>query len=75
MLKIAMDERQLLHEYVTQSSDEAFRQLVERYGWLVYHAALRQLSDRQVAEEVTQAVFIALAQKAKTLNWPPPADC
>lgn len=59
-----MDDWQLLNEYATRNSEEAFRALVERYAGMVYHTALRQARDPDAAEEVTQAVFIALAQKA-----------
>lgn len=58
------DDWQLLNDYATRNSEEAFRTLVERYAGMVYHAALRQSGNPHVAEEVTQAVFIALAQKA-----------
>jgi len=59
-----MDDWQLLHDYATRNSEEAFRVLVDRYAGLVYHAALRQAGNPHTAEEVTQAMFIALAQKA-----------
>ena len=59
-----MDDWQLLRDYATRNSEEAFRALVDRYAGLVYHAALRQAGNPHTAEEVTQAVFIALAQKA-----------
>jgi RNA polymerase sigma factor (sigma-70 family) len=59
-----MDDWQLLRDYATRNSEEAFRALVDRYAGLVYHATLRQTGNPHVAEEVTQAVFIALAQKA-----------
>ncbi len=62
-----MDDWQLLREYATRNSGEAFRALVDRYAGLVYHAALRQAGNPHTAEEVTQAVFIALAQKADRL--------
>lgn len=62
-----MDDWQLLREYATRNSEEAFRALVDRYAGLVYHAALRQAGNPHTAEEVTQAVFIALAQKADRL--------
>ena len=58
---------ELLTDYAGRNSDEAFRALVNRYAGLVYHAALRQCGKAHAAEEVTQAVFIALAQKAGKL--------
>ncbi len=62
-----MDDWQLLNEYATRSSEDAFRTLVDRYAAMVYHAALRQVGNPQAAQEVTQGVFIALAQKAGRL--------
>jgi len=61
------DDWQLLDDYASRNSDEAFRTLVNRYSGLVYHAALRQAGNTHAAEEVTQAVFIALARKARKL--------
>jgi RNA polymerase sigma factor (sigma-70 family) len=65
---VIMDDRQLLEEYALRNSDEAFRALAERHGGMVYHSALRQLRDPHKAEEITQAVFIALARKAGSLS-------
>ena len=59
-----MNDWQLLNEYATRNSEEAFRTLVERYAGMVYHTALRQLGNSYSAEEAAQAVFIILAQKA-----------
>lgn len=63
-----MDDRQLLTEYVRERSDEAFASLVERYIDLVYAAALRQVKDLHLAEDVTQSVFLALARSASRLT-------
>ena len=63
-----MDDMILLREYATRNSETAFETLVSRYIRLVYSAALRQVRDAHLAEEVTQAVFIILAQKAGTIH-------
>jgi RNA polymerase sigma factor (sigma-70 family) len=63
-----LDDTQLLSAYATQQSEEAFATLVERYVSLVYSSALRQVGDPDLAEEITQVVFILLARKAGTLG-------
>jgi len=63
-----LDESELLRQYVETGSEPAFRTLVDRHCGLVYQAALRQLgSNPSLAEDVTQSVFILLAQKARSL--------
>jgi DNA-directed RNA polymerase specialized sigma24 family protein len=57
------DDMQLVHEYATHQSEEAFETLVSRYVNLVYSAALRQVRDAHLAEEITQAVFILLPNR------------
>ena len=59
-----MDNWQLLQDFATRKSEAAFRALADRYAGMVYHTALRQMRNPHEAEEITQAVFMALAQKA-----------
>jgi RNA polymerase sigma factor (sigma-70 family) len=64
----AMDDMALLREYAVRNSEAAFETLVSRRVNFVYSAALRQVRDPLMAEEVTQAVFIILAQKAGRIS-------
>jgi RNA polymerase sigma factor (sigma-70 family) len=64
-----MDTQQLLAEYAGNGSEAAFRELVARYINFVYSVALRLVDgDTQLAEDVTQTVFIALAKNGRTLS-------
>jgi len=63
-----MDDMALLRDYAANNSETAFEELVSRRIEFVYSAALRQVRDSHLAEEITQAVFIILAQKAGRIS-------
>jgi RNA polymerase sigma factor (sigma-70 family) len=63
-----VSDMELLRQYAEQGSGDAFAELVQRHTSLIYSVALRFVGNCQDAEDVTQAVFIVLAKKAKSLR-------
>ncbi len=59
---------ELLRKYSQQDADDSFAELVRRHIHLVYSIALRHVGITAHAEEITQAVFVVLAQKSGQLR-------
>jgi RNA polymerase sigma factor (sigma-70 family) len=61
-------DSELLALYIREDSESAFCQLVRRYERMVLSAAARKLGDFDLARDVAQRVFSALARKAFLLD-------
>jgi RNA polymerase sigma factor (sigma-70 family) len=62
-----MNDWQLVSAYLN-GAEHAFESLVEKYFPMVYSAAIRQVNDRSLAEEIAQSVFILFARKTRRLS-------
>ena len=70
-----MDERRqapwaerVLVERLSGGDETALVELYDRYAAFVYGLAVRTLVDRQIAEEVTQEVFVSLWEHPKQID-------
>ncbi len=62
-----IDDRELLARYAGEGSEADFAELTRRHAGLVYSAALRQVRDQALAQDVTQLVFAHLARRARSV--------
>jgi DNA-directed RNA polymerase specialized sigma24 family protein len=63
-----LTDQQLPRDFTERRSEAAFAELVRPHVDLVYSAALRLVPDAHLTEDVTQGVFVALAQSARQLT-------
>jgi len=67
-------DAQLLREYAESGNEAAFREIVARHTDLVHSAALRQVNLAELAQDLSQSVFVDLARKAKEVGERLPAN-
>src|SRR6266498_6046744 len=61
-------DRDLIREYARNDAEASFGELVHRHIDLVYSTAFRVLRNAELADEVSQRVFVALARNATKLQ-------
>src|SRR5437870_4080625 len=61
-------DRECLESWARHRDADGLRTLVERYLVFVYSSALRRTGDAAQAAEVTRAVFLVLARRARRLR-------
>lgn len=54
----------LIRNYNDGEDEDAFNELVHRYGWKIHRLAFRITHDMRLADEVLQDVFVILAEKS-----------
>src|SRR2546422_11512076 len=64
----SLTDRACLEAWQRDSGAENLRPLIERYGALVYSSAYRRTGSADHAGEVTRAVFLVLARRARKLR-------
>lgn len=64
-------DAELLKEYSDSGSQATFAELVKRHGPMVHAVSMRVLGNHHDAQDVTQAVFLALAREAAKLTRKP----
>ena len=63
-----MREDWLLKRYSAKGSEAAFAELVRRHLDFVYSVCRRQVGDPELAQDITQTVFLVLAAKSSSLK-------
>jgi DNA-directed RNA polymerase specialized sigma24 family protein len=61
-------DRECLHSWARRREAENLRPIIERYLPFVYSSAFRRTGDAAQAAEVTRAVFLVLARRARKLG-------
>src|SRR5262245_45402585 len=61
-------DEHLLQDFLARRSDEAFAALIGRHGPMVLNVCRRILHDAHAAEDVFQATFLVLADRAGAIR-------
>src|SRR5437773_251908 len=64
------EDQELLHRFARTADEQAFAELVRRYGPMVLGVCRRVLRDPGAAEDAFQATFLLLVHKARSLRRP-----
>jgi RNA polymerase sigma factor (sigma-70 family) len=63
-----MTDQELIARYVRDGSQDALGELVRRHIDMVHSAATQHAGDAALADDITQAVFLLLMRRAKSLH-------
>ncbi|HET7473174.1 MAG TPA: sigma-70 family RNA polymerase sigma factor [Candidatus Limnocylindrales bacterium] len=61
-------DAELLRQVIDEGSQDAFARLYDRYGGIVYSAAMRAGANASTAEEVVQETFLTLWDRAEQFD-------
>jgi RNA polymerase sigma factor (sigma-70 family) len=62
-------DRELLRRFSAERDEPAFAEIVRRHGPMLLRVCRRVLHDEHGAEDICQAAFLLLAQKATSIRW------
>src|SRR5271169_5182234 len=63
-----MDDHTLLADFAAGGKPEALAELARRYEPLVLAAAVRQVADPHLAQDITQTTMLTLMRKARRIR-------
>lgn len=63
-----LNDKEIVGLFVNTHDEDAFNEIVDRYGEKIFRTALRIIRDTKGAEDVLQEVFLKLVQKLETFN-------